>query len=88
MDHCKRYNVTLGDRGRLVLPADLRRQVDLQPGDRLIITPDDEGGFRVVSAREVARRLYGIYRDLAPGRSLVDELIAERRDEARREDAE
>ena len=38
-----------------------------------------------MSAREQARRLFGVFRDLAPGRSLVDELIAEQREEARRE---
>lgn len=80
-----RYAVPLGDRGRLVLPARLRHLLDLRPGDRLIITVDSEGGFRVVSAREHARRLRGIYHDLAAGRSLADELIAERREEARRE---
>lgn len=79
--------IALGDRGRLVLPARLRRRLDLKPGDRLIVTVDDSGGFRVVSAREQARKLRGLYRDLAPGRSLVDELIAERREEARREEA-
>jgi hypothetical protein len=41
----------------------------------------------MVSARQLARRLRGLFKDLAPGRSLVDELIAERREEARREDA-
>jgi AbrB family looped-hinge helix DNA binding protein len=81
------YMIALGDRGRLVLPARLRRRLDLKPGDRLIVTVDDSGGFRVVSAREQARKLRGLYRDLAPGRSLVDELIAERREEARREEA-
>ena len=86
MNHTASYTVTLGERGRLVLPAALRRRLDLKPGDRLIVTLDEEGGFRVVSARELAERLHGIYRDIAPGRSLVDELIAERREEARRED--
>jgi AbrB family looped-hinge helix DNA binding protein len=86
MDHVESYATTLGDRGRLVLPSKLRQRLDLRPGDRLIITVDDEGVFRVVSAREVARRVRGLYRDLAPGRSLADELIAERREEARRED--
>lgn len=81
----ERYTVPLGDRGRLVLPARLRHSLNLQPGDRLIITVDPEGGFRAVSAREQARRLRGVYRDLAVGRSLADELIAERRAEARRE---
>jgi AbrB family looped-hinge helix DNA binding protein len=88
MDHFESYATTLGDRGRLVLPSKLRQRLGLHPGDRLVITVDEEGGFRVISAREVARRTWGLYRDLAPGRSLADELIAERREEARREDAQ
>jgi len=85
MGHPEHYAVALGERGRLVLPAKLRRRLDWQPGDRLIITVDDEVGLRLVSAREQARRLRGLYRDLAPKRSLADELIAERRKDAQRE---
>jgi len=80
VDQSDRYTTALGERGRLVLPALLRRRLDLHPGDRLIVTVDGDGGFRVVSAREQARRLCGLYQDLAPGRSLADELIAERRE--------
>ncbi len=87
MNGIEHYTIALDERGRLVLPARLRRRLDLRPGDRLIITVDAAGGLRVVSAREQARRLRGLYRDLAPGRSLADELVAERREEARREDA-
>jgi AbrB family looped-hinge helix DNA binding protein len=87
MDDSDRFAIIVGERGRVVLPARLRQCLNLQPGDRLIVTVDPEGGFRVVPARELARRLNGLYRDLAPGRSLVDELLAERRDEARREDS-
>lgn len=86
MDTRDHYSVTLDERGRLVLPARLRQRLNLQPGDRFIIRVDDEGGVRMVSAREQARRLRGLYSHIAPGRSLVDELIAERREEARRED--
>ena len=87
MDHSERYIITLGERGRLVLPAPVRRRLDLHPGDRLIVTVEAQGDLRIVSAREQARHLFGIYHDLAPGRSLADELITERREEARREDA-
>ena len=87
MSCVEHFSIALGNRGRLVLPAALRRRLDLPPGDRLIVTVDDQGGFRVVSAREQARGLRGLYRDLAPDRSLVDELLAERREEARREAA-
>jgi hypothetical protein len=38
--------------------------------------------------RAAARRLRGLFADVAPDRSLVDELIADRRDEARAEDRE
>lgn len=37
--------------------------------------------------REAVSRTYGILAGLAPGRSLSEELIAERREEARREAA-
>lgn len=87
MDAAPCYTIPLGERGRLVLPAQLRRRLDLRSGDRLIVTLDTEGGSRVVSARERSRRLRGLYRDLAPGRSLADEVIAERREDARGEDA-
>jgi AbrB family looped-hinge helix DNA binding protein len=82
MSHQVRYAIALGDGGRLVLPARLRRRLDLRSGDRLIVTVDNEGRFRAVSARQLADRLYGLYRHLAPERSLVDEFIAERREEA------
>ncbi|MDQ2745570.1 MAG: AbrB/MazE/SpoVT family DNA-binding domain-containing protein [Chloroflexota bacterium] len=81
-----RYAVTLGDRGRLVLPAPLRRQLEFHPGDRLILSIEPEGTLRMISARAQARRLRGVFSGLAPGRSLVDELIAERRGDARREE--
>ena len=86
MDQQERFTLALGERGRLVLPARVRRRLALRPGDRLMLTLDAEGGLHVVSAREQARRLYGLYRDIAPMRSLADELIAERREEARRDD--
>jgi hypothetical protein len=37
---------------------------------------------------EAAQRICGLFADIAPARSLVDELIADRRDEAEAEDLE
>ena len=86
MSHANLYTIALGERGRLVLPAQLRQRLDLRPGDRLIATVDGEGGIRMVPARDLARQLRGLYAERAPDRSLVDELIAERREEATREE--
>ncbi|MGH8563901.1 MAG: AbrB/MazE/SpoVT family DNA-binding domain-containing protein [Gammaproteobacteria bacterium] len=84
----KHYSIQLGNRGRLVLPAAVRRRLDLQEGDRLILSFDDEGSLRLISARQAARRARGLLSRIAPslqGRRLAEELIAERRAEAARE---
>jgi hypothetical protein len=44
-----------------------------------------EDSLRLARAQEVVRQTRGIYRGLTGQQSLVDELIAERRKEARRE---
>lgn len=80
------YTIPLGQRGRLILPAQLRRGLGLRSGDRLILMVEARRGLRLVSGREQARRLHGLYQGLAPGRSLADELIGERREETRDED--
>ena len=85
MSEQQSFSVVLGDRGRVVLPAPVRRRLNLHPGDRLILTVGEDGTASLVSAVQAARALEGIFKDIAPGRSLVDELIAERREEARRE---
>jgi hypothetical protein len=50
-------------------------------------TSEEREGQASCSRRDAVLRTYGILAGVAPGRSLSDELIAERREEARREDA-
>lgn len=80
------YRARLGDRGRLVLPADLRRAAGLHEGDEFLISIESDG-LRLVSRRELARAGRGAFAHFVPGRSIVDELIADRRAEAAREEA-
>lgn len=87
MAHTERYTVALGERGRLVLPALLRRRLNLHPGDRLIVSIDAQGTIWLIPASEQAQRLQGMYRSLAPDRSLADDLIADRHAEASHENA-
>jgi len=75
-------SIRLGTRGRLVVPADLCEALGFKPGDSLIARAQD--GRLIVESRESAiRRLQA--RFATPGRNPLDELIAERRLEARRE---
>jgi AbrB family looped-hinge helix DNA binding protein len=85
----KTREVVVGDRGRVVLPADIRAELGLEPGMRMLLSTDDDGSLRLQPYRAVAAETLGMLADLAPSdESMVDELIAERRQEAAREDAE
>lgn len=70
--------LVLGQQGRLVIPADVRTMLGLAAGDRLHL---HLVGQRVVLERQVdaAAELRGLASEVPEARSLVDELLAERR---------
>ena len=70
---------------RVVIPASFRKALDINAGDEVVLRiEDDEVRITTMKSRlEKARRR--IRRYVKPGRSLVDELIAERREAAQRE---
>lgn len=76
--------VSLGRQGRLVIPAPLRRSLGLEEGDRLVAR--QEADRLVLEKPElIKRRLKARFALVPLGRRLVDELIAERHEESRRE---
>lgn len=79
-------HTNLGRAGRVVIPAPFRKALGLNVGDRLVLQLC-EGEVRIYSLVEAVRRAEGSLRPpgIEPGRSLVDEFIAERRAEALRE---
>src|SRR5712692_5884145 len=80
------YSVTMADRGRLVLPAEVRERLNINEGDRLAVILEQDGTIKLQTRAVAIRNLRGAFKHLAPGRSLVDELIAERRREAAMEE--
>ena len=80
------YAVTMADRGRLVLPAEVRKRLNIQEGDRITLWLDPDGTMRLQTASVYAHSLFGMFKHLSPERHAVDELIAERRREAAMEE--
>jgi AbrB family looped-hinge helix DNA binding protein len=78
------FAVRLGDRGRLVLPAEVRRALGISAGDELVARLDGDG-VRIVSRRQLARQARGLLRATGEPRDLVAELLTERRQEAAQE---
>lgn len=68
----------LGEGGRLVIPAEYRKELGVESGDELVLVLEDKS-IRVVTPQEGIRRAQAIIRSYIPeGLSLSDELIADR----------
>ena len=82
------YHVTVADRGRLVLPAEIREKLKIRDGDRVAVAIEADGSISVTTQDVAISMLRGMFKHLnKPGQPLAsDELIAERRREARRDD--
>lgn len=74
--------------GRIVIPAEMRAAMLVKPGDTVTARVED-GEFRIVSPDVALKRVQAFARrwkaEHPDEPSAVDELIAERREEARRE---
>ncbi len=82
MSHADRQ-IVVGDRGRVVLPADVRASLGLEAGSRMLLSTERDGSLRLRPYRSVADQGRGMLAGLAPaGESMVDALLAERRREA------
>jgi AbrB family looped-hinge helix DNA binding protein len=74
--------------GKVVLPAALRRELDMKEGDTVSFRVEG-GAISVMTPESALRQLQDYVRSLAPPEvSFVDELIAERRREVAKEEAE
>lgn len=76
--------MTIGPQGRLVVPARLRRRLGIGAGDVLVARADDD---RLVLERREAilARLRRRFEAVPARIDMVDELLAARREEAKRE---
>ena len=75
----------INENGRMVIPASVRKALGINPGDELVLRIEDDELRITTLKRRLERARQRIRRYIKLGRSLVDELIAERREAAKRE---
>jgi AbrB family looped-hinge helix DNA binding protein len=82
----KRERVKLGEGGRFVIPAAMREEMGVKPGEDLILHVEN-GELRVRSWLQNLRRVQAELSALKkPDESVVDEFLKERREEQLRSD--
>lgn len=75
------HAVVMGDRGRLVVPADVRQRAGLTEGTPLVLL-ETPNGLLLLTRQQLLARV----RDEVAGADLVGELLADRREAAEAED--
>lgn len=88
MQQRNQRTIPVAENGRMNLPADMRRALGLHGAGRVIATLDNDE-IRITTVGHAVKRVRALAAPYKPSRTLAsDELIAQRRQEARREDTE
>ena len=75
----------VNENGRVVIPSSFRKALGIQIGDEVVLRIEDDELRITTQQRRIQRAQRRARQYLKPGTSLVRELLAERREAAKRE---
>jgi AbrB family looped-hinge helix DNA binding protein len=75
----------VNENGRIVIPAAFRKALGIEVGDEVVLRVQDDELRITTQQRRIHHAQQRAKKYLKPGTSLVDELLAERREAARDE---
>ena len=75
----------VNENGRVVIPAAFRKALGINVGDNIVLRIENDELRIMTLKRRIQRAQESVRRYVKPGVSLVDELIAERREAAKHE---
>ena len=78
------FQAKLGSDGRIIIPVALRKALNITAGEDLILEVKN-GELHAYTRQHAVRRARALMQQHVKNRNLVDELIAERRQDAQRE---
>ena len=78
-------SMRVNENGRVVIPASFRKRLGIRAGDEVVLRIEDDELRITTLKRNIERAQRLVRKHVKRGTSLVDELIAERREAARNE---
>jgi AbrB family looped-hinge helix DNA binding protein len=73
------FNVTVGENGRMIIPAVFRKQLDIKPGDEVIMSISADNDIIVHSPKQSLHKLQQLFKK--GKESFVDSLLEMRKKE-------
>lgn len=81
----QRASMRVNENGRVVIPASFRKRLGIRVGDEVVLRIEDDELRITTLKRNIERAQRLVRKHVKRGKSLVDELITERREAARNE---
>ncbi len=75
----REFNVTVGENGRMIIPALFRKQLNLKAGDEVVVKLSQDNDIIVHSPKQSLKKLQALFK--SSSESFVDELFEMRRKE-------
>ncbi len=73
------YNAKVIAGGKIVIPAELRREFGIEDGDSLVLESDPNGGIIVKTYRQVVKEAQFKFRAMVGEDYSVDQFLADRK---------
>ena len=77
----KAYNVTVGENGRMIIPALFRKTLGLKQGDEVKVKLSDDNSIIIHTPRQSLTKLQNLIKEKSKSGSYVDDLLEMRRSE-------
>lgn len=59
----KKINVIIGENGRMIIPAFIRKELDLKAGDELVVKLSPENDILIHSPKQSLKKLQGLFKN-------------------------
>ena len=77
----RQFNVTVGENGRMIIPAIFRKQLNLKAGDEVVVKLSADNDIIVHSPKQPLTKLQALIKNKVGNESLVDALFEMRKKE-------
>ncbi len=75
----REFNVTVGENGRMIIPVLFRKQLNLKPGDEVVVKLSEDNDIIVHSPKQSLQKLQKLFKNSSG--SFVNDLLDMRKKE-------